>query len=201
MIPMTSPTIRERFDAAVSPEPNTGCWLWTRSLATSGYGVIGVGGRGVQEMAHRVSYRLFVGEIPDGLHIDHLCRVRCCVNPLHLEAVSVVENLARGVGPSARAIRENVCVRGHAFTAENTFRKKNGTRGCRACGRKATRAWYDENVRDPSRLPRAMRTQCPHGHPYDSTNTYVRPDGCGRGCRACTQTRNQNKQFRLKGAA
>ena len=71
-----------------------GCWLWPSSPQTNGYGVINVD-RKVQK-AHRVAYRLFVGPIPDGLDLDHLCRRRNCVNPLHLEVVTRSENIRRG---------------------------------------------------------------------------------------------------------
>ena len=72
---------------------DTGCWLWIGKTRKDGYGVLSLfGGFGY---AHRVSYELLVGPIPDGLVIDHLCRIRCCVNPDHLEPVTSRENLAR----------------------------------------------------------------------------------------------------------
>ena len=85
--------IRERFMEKMSPEPNSGCWLWLGFIAKNGYGRFGI--RRTAHWAHRVAYRLFVGDIPDGLDLDHLCRTRCCVNPEHLQAVSRKENLHR----------------------------------------------------------------------------------------------------------
>ena len=72
-----------------------GCWLWTKSIDYGGYGRIGQ--RGVNARAHRVSYEHFVGPIPDGLSLDHLCRNRRCVNPDHLEPVTGSENTRRGI--------------------------------------------------------------------------------------------------------
>lgn len=72
----------------------SGCWVWTGNLNDSGYGRINVAGRPMR--AHRVSYRLFVGLIPDGLTLDHTCRRRACINPQHLEPVTMQENLRRG---------------------------------------------------------------------------------------------------------
>jgi hypothetical protein len=76
-----------------------GCWLWTGSLNNKGYAQLGVAGR--VRSAHRVAYELFKGAIPDGLQIDHLCRVRQCVNPDHLEAVTQSVNIRRGVAARA----------------------------------------------------------------------------------------------------
>lgn len=99
-----------------------GCWLWRTSRNSSGYGVF-VGG----ENAHRVAYRWFVGDIPEAFVIDHLCRVRSCVNPAHLEAVTQSVNLLRG--NRARGI----CRRGHPWVPENLFRFKNGNRESVTC--------------------------------------------------------------------
>jgi hypothetical protein len=78
-------SLLERFEAKIQPEPNSGCWLWDSSLTGGGYGTIGLGTRAQgKELAHRVSWELFRGEIADGLWVLHKCDVRCCVNPDHL---------------------------------------------------------------------------------------------------------------------
>ena len=90
----------ERFDAKWTPEPNTGCWLWTGATTPGGYGRLTVGsqidGTRRQVRAHRRSYERLVGPIPDGLDLDHLCRTPGCVNPEHLEPVTRRENIRRG---------------------------------------------------------------------------------------------------------
>jgi hypothetical protein len=86
------PPLEERVWAKV--EKTEGCWLWTAAISPNGYGKFMVSGRPVN--AHRLVYQLTVGPIPDGLDLDHLCRVRHCVNPDHLEPVTRSENLLRG---------------------------------------------------------------------------------------------------------
>lgn len=86
-------TRSDYVNARISPEPNTGCWLWSGAILRSGYGSITIDNR--TRMAHRHVYEMVVGKIPSGLCIDHLCRVRSCVNPDHLEPVTTAENLRR----------------------------------------------------------------------------------------------------------
>lgn len=112
-----------------------GCWEWTGIVFVSGYGQFWNGIKTVR--AHRLSYELYKGKIPTGLTIDHLCRNKICVNPNHLEAVSLRENILRSNGVAGLNIRKTHCSRGHKFTPENTWinRRKNGTthRHCRKC--------------------------------------------------------------------
>ena len=126
--------IGSRLLARIQKDADTGCWNWLGCISAEGYGRMGAGNGHTADYTHRLSYREFVGPIPDGLHIDHLCRNRRCCNPDHLEAVTQRENLVRGEGPAARATA-TCCARGHAFDEANTYRKPNGTRLCRACER------------------------------------------------------------------
>lgn len=89
--------------------------------------------------AHRVVYEELVGPIPDGLMLDHLCRVRHCVNPEHLEPVTNRENVLRGEGHSAKAARATHCLKGHPYAGENLRILSNGWRRCRACHRERER--------------------------------------------------------------
>lgn len=125
----------ERFLEKVSPEPNSGCWLWTGAVKARGYGAFWAWGRSRE--AHRVSYELFVGPIPMGLQMDHLCRNSSCTNPSHLEPVTLQENVRRSIAAgghvSVRRKKQRHCKRGHEFTPENTCRHHDGGRICRAC--------------------------------------------------------------------
>lgn len=134
---------RENFHVAES-----GCWLWGGGL-TYGYGRFTLNGR--RTHAHRASYELHVGPIPVGLTLDHLCRVRNCVNPAHLEPVTNGENVLRGVSVPASNARKTHCKYGHEFTPENTrpVPLKSGGFGryCRACARER-----EQRRRDALRL-------------------------------------------------
>lgn len=117
------------FWAKVSPEPNTGCWLWTGLAKPEGYGRFMTPARKLVS-AHRHAYSMLMGDIPAGLTLDHLCRTRCCVNPAHLEPVTHEENMRRA-GARLRGVTH--CKWGHAFDEKNTHTRPNGTRMCRRC--------------------------------------------------------------------
>jgi hypothetical protein len=123
------------------------CWLWT-GATQQGYGVHTSGGRA--HKAHRVSYEEIVGPIPEGLTIDHLCRVRNCVNPDHLEPVSQKVNTLRGITIPALNAAKTSCVNGHAFDEGNTYIRPDGARGCRRCRTAAGLRYYYRNK--PARI-------------------------------------------------
>ena len=114
------------------------CWLWTGGRQSKGYGGFSLHRRSV--LAHRFTYERLVGPVPDGLELDHLCRVRHCVNPEHLEPVTHRVNIRRGdagqeTGRQQRA--KTHCPSGHPYDVGNTYWRRQGWRGCRACQRAA----------------------------------------------------------------
>lgn len=104
------------FLAKVLPEPNSGCWLWDGSWNTTGYGNYWFGGK--CHTAHRFLYETLFGPQP-GLEIDHKCRQPCCVNPDHLEAVTVAENNRRRVGLGKANRKKTHCRNGHPLSGDN----------------------------------------------------------------------------------
>jgi hypothetical protein len=119
-----------------------GCWLWLGSVnPRCGYGTMRVAGK--TSYAHRVSYQVFRGPIPVNRELDHLCRVRRCVNPRHLEIVTSRENNRRSDSQSGRNMRKTHCDSGHEFAGENLYITPQGKRGCRACRRAVSlRSYY-----------------------------------------------------------
>lgn len=125
-------TVLERFISKYIPVTESGCWLWIGSTNWRGYGEFSIAGRLVG--AHRAAHELLKGPIPEGLTIDHLCRVRCCVNPDHLEAVPHRINLLRASTFNARNAAITHCPQGHPYAGSNLIlRKQRAGRACREC--------------------------------------------------------------------
>lgn len=109
-----------------------GCWPWGGALDEAGYGHFYCG-NGKHARTHRFAYELLIGPIPDGLVIDHLCRVRHCVNPDHLEPVTGEENSRRQIRTRPPRKLVTHCIRGHAYTPENTLVRQKAGRRVREC--------------------------------------------------------------------
>lgn len=127
-----------RFWGHVDKRGHDECWPWKMHCNPGGYGRFSTV-RGKMFLAHRVAYALAIGEIPDGLVIDHLCRNRRCCNPSHMEPVTRVENTMRGEAPWARKKRQTMCVNGHPLAGDNLIVRRHGHRGCRECRRRSVR--------------------------------------------------------------
>lgn len=159
------------------------CWLWT-GAATNKYGHSQVQFDGRNVYVHRLSYELLVGPIPKGLVLDHLCRNARCVNPEHLEPVTLGENTRRIV----RAVRTH-CKRGHALEGDNVVFETHGgrtSRRCRECRRLAANT--------TGRRRDEPFTHCRRGHALTPGNVYMHPDGSGRECLTCVGLRSRNRK-------
>lgn len=125
-------TAMVRFWKMVTVDPS-GCWLWGGCQNGTGYGQFRLNDS--NRLTHRIVYELNYGAIPNGLEIDHLCRVRACCNPTHLEAVDHRTNALRGVGISAIYAARTHCKQGHILGGENTLPYRG--RSCRVCAKAA----------------------------------------------------------------
>ncbi len=179
------------------PEPMTGCYLWLGYVDKDGYGEFRLGtGKYQKFRAHRLSHELFVGEIPDQYDVHHKCHLRCCVNPLHLQALDRRTHIMEFTdgNPSFKNSRKTHCIHGHEFNEENTIRSADGLhRHCKQCAlalSKKSKAivkakgipLFERGYRsDPS------ITHCPKGHEYTPENSTY--DAFGRSCRTCHRDR------------
>ncbi|MEU6543900.1 HNH endonuclease signature motif containing protein [Streptomyces sp. NPDC046859] len=145
---LPKPTLEQKIFSRIT-EAKSGCWLWTGTRVGTGYGQLDIAGR--KRPAHRVVYEFLIGEIPGGLDLDHLCRVRHCVNPWHLEPVTRQVNIIRGDKPGINAGKTH-CPHGHEYTDENTIVYK-GSRFCRACKRERQREYQQKKREAVNAVP------------------------------------------------
>ncbi|MGA5354024.1 HNH endonuclease signature motif containing protein [Streptomyces thermodiastaticus] len=168
------------------------CWIWQAATNRKGYGIFSVNGGST--LAHRFSYELHVGPIPDGLELDHRCRVRACSNPAHLEPVTHAENVRRGKA-GAHYRNRTECPQGHPYDDQNTYRRRNGGRACRQCDRDRKKA---ANAAKP-KAPRQLKTHCVNGHEFTPENTGH--TGQRRYCRECSRTASRAHARRKRAEA
>lgn len=173
-----------RLLRSVSPEPNTGCWLWMGELTGHGYGRCYINGK--RHRTHRVFYEHAFGAITEELELDHTCRVRSCCNPAHLRPASRASNA------HARRSAQTHCKHGHEYTPTNTYTDPRGWRQCLTCRER----WWSESKAGISPAPNKTLTHCHRGHAFTPKNTRV--DNLGRRyCRACATTRQKIDQSRF----
>lgn len=166
-----------RFNSKINPTPT--CWIWEGAITDRGYGQFWDGNK--MRRAHIISYELSNGPVPTGLELDHICRVRCCVNPEHLDAVTHRENCRRGIGSKTH------CINNHEFTPENTqYAGSANRRVCRICLNKRRRGKYQYHPRKP-------KTHCPQDHPYEGSNILVNSKG-HQECRICNRESKRRHQ-------
>ena len=129
------------------------CWVWRASRKASGYGRFWWRGRLVR--AHIFAYQLYKGAIPESLELDHLCRNKACVNPVHLEAVSHKVNVLRGVGITAQRAKQTHCLKGHVLLGINVRIKPTRygvQRVCRMCQKGYYYALHQQQLTHTSRV-------------------------------------------------
>ena len=154
-------TAAEKFHDKYAVDPDTGCWNWTDVPGDHGYGTISEAPAPMQRrtlLAHRVSYELHKGPIPDGLVVDHMCNNRRCVNPDHLQAITHEANIKRSPAPHVQRWLTGRCIRGHDLTDPEVayIRPDNGRPMCRVCVRirgEATR-------RNEGKMPQKRGREC-----------------------------------------
>lgn len=146
---MSKRTASDRFWSKVDRSDADGCWLWTaNTTGASGYGLFHDGARSI--VAHRFSYQEANGAIPDGLVVDHLCRVRLCVRPTHLEPRTNRDNVLLGIGPTAINAAKTECIRGHPLPE----RIEGKPRQCPICVAETKRRWQKRHEADPQYIER-----------------------------------------------
>ncbi len=138
--------IKKRLFKHSTPEPNTGCHIWFGACYINGYGTIGVSKKVLS--AHRVSYFVYKGDIPEDFVVDHLCNNKFCINPDHLEAKTQHKNILRSNAISVQNASKTHCNNGHEFTKDNTRINKQGSRDCITCLNERKKKYYQKHLSD-----------------------------------------------------
>lgn len=185
-------TVIDRFMSKVEIVTESGCWIWMGFLDKGGYGSFDFAGKKIKHP--KAAWTVLRGKIPPGLEPDHLCRVRCCVNPDHMELVTHRINCQRGNAGKHFSDRTH-CPKGHPYSGDNLSIKKSGARRCMAC----SRAYDEAKRRLEGAQPRA--TTCPRGHLFTPQNTKIlkRSNRTQRLCMECIAIRSKRLRETRKG--
>jgi hypothetical protein len=183
--PIDKMNFRERLAQFAEQYGATQCWPWPGGVDGNGYVPMHWGGRtGKRIRAHRLAYELLVGPIPDGLHIDHLCKVRRCCNPAHMEPVTPAENALRSPSPPTLNKAKTHCPQGHPYSVENTWISRMGWRQCRACKYERQLAYWAAHPEEYATHLRRS-THCRQGHEFTPETVTYNTNGKRR-CRICS---------------
>lgn len=187
----------ERFLSRIAILDN-GCWNYTFSKC-QGYGVFYIRSNGKTKSyrAHRVSWEIFKGKIPEGMVLDHICRNKGCVNPSHLRVVSCkINTIENSDGPAAINAKKNACPRGHLFAGENLYISPVGARMCKKCMAESRARFKKSNPVKTSNISNKNKTHCHRGHEFNEKNTRVtiRDGSPERSCKACCIIRRAKRR-------
>ena len=211
--PKTDDEYRQYIQTRVTVN-ESGCWLYRGSLGPLGYAQVYRDGR--RWMAHRLTYTLWRGEIPEGMQVCHSCDVRHCLNPDHLWLGTNLQNQLDSIAKRRHAnLTKTHCPNGHEYTPENTRLRDGVKRECKTCNRIRLRrraGWPESELLRPvigtgkkpvnapwkriRRIGRKAKTHCKHGHPLSGDNLYITPGDGRRQCRIC---RNEGQRRLYQG--
>jgi hypothetical protein len=175
------------------PHPN-GCVEWSGVKNRDGYGILSGKRFCSSRLAHRNSFTLHVGPIPDGALVCHKCDNPSCINPDHLFLGTVRDNnvdranKGRTVSPFKIS---DFCKRGHRFTEEIIYKKPNGNRLCRICDN--DRRQRIRKAKGLTAVSNKLKTHCNKGHLFDEKNTRIEKSG-GRRCLECVKIKTQRSK-------
>lgn len=134
-------TIEERLLSKIQID-NKDCWVWTGSVFKQKYSTYSqIRIKNKCRKAHQVSYEVFIGPIPQGRELDHLCKNKLCINPAHLEPVTHFENMERGYWTT-----KDECIHGHSYGGGNTYLNTRGHRECRTCRKERSQKFYERQL-------------------------------------------------------